>query len=82
MFVDFKMQQLCALPSITRLYQAFPGFTSLNHTLPSLKKLYQAASEIGDREKGELDAVDQHVVRLQVTVAHAVANQVTDSWLK
>ncbi len=43
---------------------------------------YQAAAEIGDGEKGELPPrrlVHQEVVGLQVTVAHAVAHQVTDT---
>jgi hypothetical protein len=59
--------------------QNLPGFVRLYQALPSLTKLYQAASEIGDGEKGEFEAVDQEVVRLQVTMAHAVAHQVTDS---
>ena len=59
--------------------QNLPVFVRLYKALPSLTKLYQAASEIGDGEKWELEAVDQQVVRLQVTVAHAVAHQVTDS---
>jgi len=70
---------VCQIVTKSIFLQRYPEFTSLCQALPSLTKLYQAASEIGDGEKGELQAVNQQVVRLQVTVAHAVTHQVTDS---
>ena len=49
---------------------------------PKIRKCYQAAAKVRDGEEGELEPtglVDQEVVGLEVTVAHAVAHQETNT---